>query len=214
MYKIIDINSWERKAHYEFYKDMDLPQYNICSNIDVTDLYKFVKKNNLSFYQTMIFFVTKVVNNVSEFKVRIKDENVIKYEKINPAFTINTKNELFSFATVEFDDDFNLFKKRIKDKVESLKGIVSLDVSNISDNTIYISCAPWINFTSVSHATYISKSDCIPRITWGKYIKDGERLKMPLSVQVHHALVDGYHLGLFYDNLQTSIIEELDKFWF
>ena len=209
MYELVDIDNWDRKEHYNFFKKLDIPQYNICSNIDVTNLYNFVKDNNLSFYKTMIYSVTKAVNNISELKYRIKNESVIKYDTINPAFTMNTKNELFSFLTVDYTENFNLLYKKISDKVEDLKGKVSLDISEFNNNVVYLTCAPWINFTSVSHAISISKIDSIPRITWGKFTKERGLLKMPLSIQVQHALVDGYHLGAFYNFLQNSIIEDL-----
>lgn len=47
----------------------------------------------------------------------------------------------------------------------------------------------------------------LPIFTLGKYFeRDGKRF-LPLSIQVHHAVCDGYHIGLFVEKLQNKIAE-------
>ena len=43
------------------------------------------------------------------------------------------------------------------------------------------------------------------RISWGRWFWLGDRLLLPFSVQAHHALVDGVHLGQFIDALQKKL---------
>jgi chloramphenicol O-acetyltransferase type A len=45
-------------------------------------------------------------------------------------------------------------------------------------------------------------ADSIPRFAWGKYFQEGDTWKMPLSVQGHHAVMDGIHMGRYYETLQ------------
>jgi chloramphenicol O-acetyltransferase type A len=40
--------------------------------------------------------------------------------------------------------------------------------------------------------------DSIPRFAWGKFFWEGDRLEMPLSVDGHHGVIDGVHVGRFY----------------
>jgi chloramphenicol O-acetyltransferase type A len=47
--------------------------------------------------------------------------------------------------------------------------------------------------------------DSVPRFAWGKFYEDGQLLKMPLSVQGHHALMDGLHVGRFYAEVQDYL---------
>ena len=45
-------------------------------------------------------------------------------------------------------------------------------------------------------------------ITWGKYIRqENGRETLGLSIEVNHRLVDGVHLGRFYESLQNKINE-------
>ena len=71
----------------------------------------------------------------------------------------------------------------------------------------YISTLPWLRYTSLIHPV-AGKDESNPRITWGKYEKNDEgRYMMPVSVLVHHALVDGIHIAAFYDNLNRMLNE-------
>jgi chloramphenicol O-acetyltransferase type A len=53
------------------------------------------------------------------------------------------------------------------------------------------------------HPLQLSPADSFPRFAWGKFFAEGERLKMPLSVQGHHALMDGLHVGQYYEVIQS-----------
>ena len=48
-------------------------------------------------------------------------------------------------------------------------------------------------------------ADSVPRFAWGKLFEEGEFLKMPLSVQGHHALMDGIHMARFYAEVQDYL---------
>ena len=72
-------------------------------------------------------------------------------------------------------------------------------------NSFNISMVPWLEFTSVNINVFDDGRFLLPIFTIGKYFeRDGKRL-LPLSVQVHHAVCDGYHVGLFVEKLQGSI---------
>jgi chloramphenicol O-acetyltransferase type A len=40
--KILDIETWERRNHYNHFKGLDYPHFNICGNLDITQFYKFI----------------------------------------------------------------------------------------------------------------------------------------------------------------------------
>jgi len=54
----------------------------------------------------------------------------------------------------------------------------------------------------LSHARSFSFPDSIPKISFGKMTElDGVKT-MPVSVHVHHGLMDGFHVGQFVDKFQ------------
>jgi chloramphenicol O-acetyltransferase type A len=55
------------------------------------------------------------------------------------------------------------------------------------------------------HARTKGRGDSIPRIVFGKFAKHGERTVMPISVEVHHALMDGLHVGRYLNRLEEVL---------
>jgi chloramphenicol O-acetyltransferase type A len=75
------------------------------------------------------------------------------------------------------------------------------------DDVLFMTGIPWVSFTSFAHPTHLRPADCIPRLAWGKRFEDGGGLKMPLSVQGHHAMMDGFHMGQYYERVQAYFTE-------
>ena len=73
-----------------------------------------------------------------------------------------------------------------------------------SENCVYCSALPWISFTGHKEPRS-SNSDSITRLAFGKFIEKENTLKMPVSITVNHALIDGYHVGLFFENYQKAL---------
>lgn len=204
--KYIDLDTWKRKEHFAFFYRMDYPQFNICFNLDVTQFLAFTKKNNLSFYYAFIHAVTTVVNDTEDFRYRIRDGKVVLHKKIHPSFTdMESGNDLFKMVTVDLKDDVFKFEKMAKETSAKQKDFFRLDKLIGRDDLIYITCIPWISFTHLSHTITINKNDSVPKISWGKYFTEGDKVLLPFSVQVHHALMDGVHVGKYAEKLQRYL---------
>ena len=206
----VDFENWKRKGHFEFFHRMDNPQFNICMDIDVSNFIQFTRKKNISFYYSMIFAATTVLNQFENFKYRIREDKVVFYDKIHPSFTDMNKDEkddLFKMVTIELKDNIYEFEKTAKETSENQQDYFGLDKLAGRDDLIYITCIPWISFTHISHTISLNKNDSVPRISWGKYYKQGGKTLLPFSVQVNHSLIDGFHIGMYIDRLQTFIHE-------
>jgi chloramphenicol O-acetyltransferase type A len=201
--KIIDLEHWDRREHFSYFLKMDYPQFNICAPVDVTKFSAYVKDRNLSFYHAMIYAVTAAANRVENLRYRIRDGAVILHDRVHPSYTsMDKETGLFKYVMVSMGDDINEFVRRAREKEQAQKGLFGDGTDETRDDLVYLSCLPWISFTQVSHTVKLDRDDSIPRITWGKYYADGNRTMMPLSVQVHHALADGYHAGMYFTALQ------------
>lgn len=206
--KYIDIENWKRKEHYQFFSQMDYPQYNICSNLDVTRFVRYVKENKLSFYYSMIYASSFVINQIDEFKYRIRDGKVVLHETIHPSFTdLQPGNELFKFLLVEMEDSLPEFVEKTITKSHQQTTYFPMNEIGNRDDLVLITCVPWISFTHISHTIKLDKEEAMPRVSWGKYFKERERILLPFSVQVNHAFVDGMHIGKYIEQLQKFIDE-------
>ena len=62
-----------------------------------------------------------------------------------------------------------------------------------------------IEVTSFVHPMDPNVGVSVPRFAWGRFFQEGRLLKLPFNVQVHHALVDGIHMGRFYAAVQEFL---------
>lgn len=204
--KVIDLKQWERTAHFNFFKRMDYPQYNICVNLDITNFIESLKPKDIPFYYAMIYAASHSINQVEEFRYRIRKEQVILHDIIHPSFTdMSEGSELFKMVTVDMQASMEAFTVKAEEKSRQQQDpFVFKDVEG-RDDLIYITCIPWVSFTSLSHTISFNKDDSVPRLAWGKYFNDGDRIMLPFSVQAHHSFVDGLHMGRYVDRLQDYL---------
>ena len=205
--RTIDIENWKRREHFKFFHRMDYPQFNICMDLDVSNFLAFTKDKNLSFYYAMIYAVTKVLNTFDDFKIRIRDDKIVMHDKIHPSFTDMSNDDLFKFVTVDIADDIFTFAKLAQETNQNQKDYFPIEELDGRDDLIYITCVPWISFTHISHTISLNRNDSVPRISWGKYYKKENKTWLPFSVQVNHALLDGFHIGKYTEKLQKYLDE-------
>ena len=204
--KKLDINTWNRKSHFDFFKDFHDPFFNITANVDVTKLYHFTKKNNLSFFLTSLFLSTKAINEIENFRYRIRGNEVIIHDKIDPGSTYLYDDNTFGFIYFNYVDDLFLFHENGKKEIKRWKNIKDMKGRDGTDDEIHYSIIPWTSFTSFKNASNYKKDDSIPIVVFGKYFKENGKVLMPVSVEVHHSLMDGYHVGKYFD-----LFHELSK---
>ena len=203
--KKIDINTWYRKEHFEFYSRFEQPFFNVCATVDVSKTLNYCKENQLSFFICALFLLGYTANQIEPFRFRINKNEVDVYDELEISCTVLNSDESFSFCEFGACSDFDLFYQQADQQLTKLKnGHTSLESSNTKSNKIFCSVLPWLHFTSFSHAQKQSKHDSVPRIVMGKYKKSYNEIAMPVSVEVHHALIDGLHVGQYFEKLQLN----------
>lgn len=65
-----------------------------------------------------------------------------------------------------------------------------------------ISRISWFTFNSFSQNNHGIKDYFVPSFEAGRFIESNDKISMPLSITVHHATTDGYHLKVFLEELQ------------
>lgn len=202
----IDLEKWKRREHFAFFYRMDYPQYNVSFNVDITEFLSVIKQKKLSFYFTLIYLSTHSVNQIEEFKYRVRDGKVFLHDTLNPSFAHMEKDsDLFKQITVDSKDNLMDFIDSVMLKIKLQKEyFVAADFAS-RDDYIYYTSLPWISFTHLSHTINFNKNDSVPRLAWGKYFEQNSRILLPYSVQVNHAFVDGIHIAKFKENLEDNL---------
>jgi chloramphenicol O-acetyltransferase type A len=205
MFKEIDLESWSRKATFGLFREYDDPFFNITANVDVAPLYTFCKTKGLLFSLACVFFSQQTANGIREFRLRLMDGRVVEFDRIHASQTILNDDDTFSFSYLESAETVEAFDKSGKAARDRYRELKTFDVAVDRIDLIYYSVIPWISFTAFKHAVWRDPAQSVPRIVFGKVFPEGGSLQMPVSVEVHHALVDGLHVGRYFQRFQETI---------
>ncbi len=201
--KTIDLKSWPRRKHFETYRLMDHPHFNMTATIEVDKLLQ-ASRQQTSLTVAITYLLSLTANGIENFRWRIRGDQVVEHEVVHPSITILTPDDLFSFCTIPFLDDYLEFSQVAAEKIHHVQEEPTLEDGEQEDELLYMTSIPWVSFTSFMHPMHFSPVDSVPRLSWGKIHElEGQKV-MPLSVQGHHALMDGLHVGLFYAQMQDN----------
>ncbi|OUS68667.1 chloramphenicol acetyltransferase [Pseudoalteromonas sp. A601] len=197
----IDLNNWPRAQHFELFKSFTQPYFNVCIQLDVQQLYQYCKSHQHSFFQSYIFLALRACHQYQPMQLRIVDDKPIQLQSTRASVVELAANDTFRFSYFNAYDDFSTFAKHAHQVSESTKqqSLFSSAFAKTEGQAdlIHISVLPWLDFTSFSHAHHQGTSLGIPKLVFGKY--NSETGKIPLSIDVHHALMDGLHVARFVD---------------
>ena len=212
--KEIDLENWNRYKQYKWFSTFRDSTYGINIELDVTDLVKYVKDNKKSFFVSFLYILMKGLNSQEEMRIRLVNGKVVMYDDINPAYTVMTKAGTFENVTSKNHENFKEFYEEIKRDVDNAKNQEKVrEEYNDGEvfNQYYITCTPWIDFSSLTHPIPDDKSSqVVPRVCFGKYHLVGDRYKMMLNITVSHEFVDGYPLSQVFINIQ-NMLDNLDN---
>jgi chloramphenicol O-acetyltransferase type A len=203
--KTIDMATWPRKSQYDFFRQLPAPHFSVTATVNVAVLVNRRKTEEISLFNAFLYCIMTAANAVPELRMRFRGDTVIEHEVVHASPTIPIDDDRFAFCSIEYIPEWDAFNASCVEALEKAKQQNELrEHIDGTDEWIFLSCLPWMNFTALTNPNS-GPNDCIPRISWGKVDGKGSSWTMPVSVQVHHALVDGIHVGKFYEALAQSL---------
>jgi chloramphenicol O-acetyltransferase type A len=200
----VDLQSWERRAIFDFFKSFSEPYHGVCIRVDCTRTFRLAKEQRLSVFLALLHRSLLAAHQVENLKTRIIDGAVWRYERINGGSAVGRPNGTIGFAYYNFHRHLREFLEEAALEVERVKRRDDIERYPGPDLIRY-SVLPWLDFTSISHARDFSKEDSAPRITFGKITDVNGRCTMPVSIHVHHGLADGMHVAQFVEIFQKCL---------
>lgn len=207
MKKELNLSTWNRKEHFEFFCKFEEPFFGTTIQLDCTKAHAKSKELGVSFFAYYLHKTLVAVNNIENFRYRIHDGKVFIYDKINVSSTILRDDKTFGFSEIEYDENLNTFIENYNTEATRVKNTTGLFTRDYNENIVHFSALPWINFTSISHSRSFTFPDSCPKFSFGKMTTENDKKFMSMSVHVHHGLVDGYHLGLFFEEFERLMNE-------
>jgi chloramphenicol O-acetyltransferase type A len=210
MERSFDIDTWSRREHLELFRSFDLPFFSLCADMDVTAVRELCcGAGTPSYFAATLFLSLTALNEERAFRLRLRDSQppVICHDVIHASATVLLEDDSFAFSCIELDTSFERFAAGCRTAIEDARRRpVKLATQPGRDDLVYVTVLPWISFTSFAHARRLGRDDSVPRLALGKYRQrhDGRWL-MPVSIEAHHALADGLHVGRFFERYQQLL---------
>lgn len=203
--KAIDLKAWPRSEQFRFFRTFDRPHYATTVRVDVSRLMAQRKVLQISPFRHAIFAVGSGLHAVPELCMRFRGDVVTRYDRLQLSPTVPLDNGDFRYTYLMFDPDRANFDAHARAKIEEVRAGAPLNANDGSiQDVAYLSCLPWLDYTALDNALP-GPDDCIPRISWGKIVPKGDGYDMAMTIQVHHALVDGRQVGQFFEATQDAL---------
>ncbi|MEM9545161.1 MAG: chloramphenicol acetyltransferase [Bacteroidota bacterium] len=205
--RFIDMENWNRKEHFEFFSGFDNPFYGMVTEVDCTETFYGSKTKGVSLFANYLHKSLLAMNTVEEMKMRIKDDRVVIFDQIHASATIGREDGTFGFSFIHQTEDFYSFTGELKEETQAVQESTGLRNNKDAQrlDVIHYSAIPWSKFTGLTHASNFGTDDSVPKITFGRIFTRDDKKILPLSIDVHHGLVDALHISQFLSEFQTLL---------
>ncbi len=193
--RYIDIETWPRKDAYRLFSRGYLPYFAVTTPLDVTELLSCTRKEGLSFYRSLIYVVTKAMNELEPFRLRIRPEGIAVCETVSPSYTTAGKDGTFGITDVDYrpGETMEAFCRRaLAQEAQQQEQMTVQD--DVRDDLVFFSSVPWFVTTSVLQEQPTDPDDSFPRVLWDRIHEEQGRKVVNFTVQLNHRLLDGSHV--------------------
>ena len=207
MFHPIDPDRWERSEHYEHYMHTARCTYSMTVEIDITRLYAAVKARGLRLTPALIYLSARAVNSIENLRFDRDEQGRVGYHDVShPSYTVfHPESRLFSVLWSEYSPHFPTFCAGVLRDVERWGGCRELFPQRETPRNVHdFSAIPWAGFSAFNLNLYTSGDHLAPIITCGRFREEGGKKLLPLAIQLHHAVADGWHAAEYF-----RIVQEL-----
>lgn len=204
-FRTIDLGTWNRAEHFAHYIDRVPCTYSFTVNLDVTGLRASLAAGGRRTYPAQLWMLATAVNRFRELRMAFDSEGVLgAWDELHPAYTVfNRETETFSGIWTPYDADFTRFEQAAESDIATYSRATRFfPKDGRPANAFDVSSIPWLEFSAFTLDIPGATRHLAPIITLGRYLeRDGATL-LPVAIQVHHAVCDGFHAGRFVAALQ------------
>ena len=196
--RTLDLAAYPRRAHFDYFRQMANPYLSVTASCDITALRRLTQERGLPFFLTVLHCAINAANAVPELRQRIRGEGIVEYDRCLSSHTVALPDGTYCYCTLDCAQPLGAFLPAAQAEVARVKAAPSLDDGADPDELFFVSSLPWLTFSAISLPTP-TPADSNPRITFGKFTQEGDRVLLPVNLTANHALVDGLHLAAFLD---------------
>ncbi len=192
----VELVNWQRLSVFQFFSQFDDQLFSIDFDLTLPeDFVRKCKSKRLTPFLACLYSMAKVLNDIEEFKYRLVNNEVVKYDQIDPVWVEIDKNKNLIIVSCQYHTSLDEFKVSLKNRK-----IVDADYLKNNPDHFTVSNNHWLNWNSVKH-TRLLKNETNQKLVWGKI----EGKKVRFSMEVSHLFTDGYHISLFKEAVEKEL---------
>lgn len=202
--KRINLESFPRKEHFRYFTDIAYPYVGCTVNVDITKFLSEIKEIKRPFFLSFLYYIVNAANRVPEMRQRIYEGGIIEFDSCRSSHTVARKDGTYCYCKLDCNMPIDNFLPYAMEAHNDAKTYGNIEEGDEALSLFFLSSLPWLSYTSLIQPVP-SPADSNPRISWGKYFEQNGRILIPVSILCNHALVDGIHLGEFYEELERCL---------
>ena len=199
-----EINPQEssRADAFSMWMTSPVPMVTLVKTFDVTRLVKASKKSSIKFNVLMCWCIGKAASSIKEFYLLPEHDKLYQFDQFGINIVVQNVKGGINLCDVPFADSIEQFNANYLEL--TCQAAKACQNTSLEDYMII--------GTSALPQTEL---DCIvnqysgrwnnPFLAWGKYRKGLFKTTLPISLQFHHAQMDGKHAARFLEELQRIV---------
>lgn len=201
----LDLTAWRRRDHFRLFRAYDHPFFNLCAAVDVAAPLARARAGGPSFSALTLHAAVGAANEIEPFRYRLRGEGVVVHPTVHGGSTVLRSDQTFGFAYVGWDPDPERFARAWREAIAEADGPAGLDPRDDRDDLVHCTVIPWVAFTSMAHARRHDPADSVPKLAFGRFHGAEGRERLPVSVEVHHALMDALEVGRWLEAFERRL---------
>jgi chloramphenicol O-acetyltransferase type A len=196
---------WAREETFHFFSGFAQPFFNVHTEIEITRLYYYARWEQISIFLAYLHAAREAACRTENFLLRMEGNQVVRYEAVDISTTVLTDDKTVAFLHLPHHADLHTFCRRASEIVSEVKKNNKLFNGYNGPDLIHATTLPWFKSNGMEHPQAGNTADTIPKLAFGRLEWKDKRVMLPVSIRIHHALADGYHIHLFLENMQASM---------
>ena len=208
-YKVIDRGSYYRRGVYRHFTEDCKCSVSMTARVDVTGLVASSKARGSKFYIDFLYILTKVLNSREDYRMAYlwQSDELICYDVINPTqYVFHEDTETCTPVYTEYCEDYKTFYSGALADLDRAKQSREYLLDSVNHpNWFDASYISWLSYDSLNVELPDGYLYYLPIVNWGRYREENDRLIMPLTVRMNHAVADGFLIANVYRLLEKEI---------
>ena len=204
-YRYLDMAAYARQDEYDYFRSLAYPYVGVTVHADITPLHARVRAEGLPFFLSLLYVTSRAAHEIPELRQRVRADGIVEYDVCPTSHTVSLGGGRYCYCMLRADCPFDVYLPAAVEAQEAARREGSMTESaSDAESLFFVSTMPGITFTSFVQPTPYP-ADSNPRFMFGKFFAAGDRILLPFSVQVNHALLGGQQLTAFFEALDRHI---------